>query len=142
ELFYRHFKQAFGRRKLRSHRAENAELEANWSLVGPWAMTLHGQSELAREAVPASGIRVAGLLRAYRGAMREYRAAPGPGESLRERLAVATLDGYKRSSKASRDYPRKKREQAIGAPELRPATRLEIERSEQIRNAYEKRLTA
>lgn len=142
ELFYRHFKQAFGRRKLRSHRAENAELEASWSLVGLWALTLHGQSELARDAVPASGLSVARLLRAYRAAMREYRSAPGPGESLWERLAVAVLDGYGRSSKASRDYPRKKREQAIGAPEIRPATRSEIERAEQIKNEQQKRLTA
>ena len=86
ELFYRHFKQTFGRRKLRSHRGENAEVEATWSLVGLWALGLHGQVELAYDAIPASGISVAGLLRAYRAAMREYRSRPGPGESLWERL--------------------------------------------------------
>ena len=110
--------------------------------MGLWALTLHGQSELARDAVPSSGVSVAGLLRAYRGAMREYRTAPGPGESLWERLAKAVIDPYRRSSKASRDHPRKKREPAIGAPEIRPATRLEIERAEQIRDEQEKRLTA
>jgi hypothetical protein len=142
ELFYRHFKQTFGRRKLRSHRAEHAELEATWSLVGLWALGLHGQAELACEAIPSSGVSVAGLLRAYRTAMREYRSAPGPGESLRERLTVAVIDGYRRPSKASRDYPRKKREHAIGAPEIRTATRLEIERAEQIKDEQQKRLTA
>jgi Transposase DDE domain len=142
ELFYRHFKQTFGRRKLRSHRGDNAEVEAAWSLVGLWALGLHGQVELAYDAVPASAISVAGLLRAYRAAMREYRVAPGPGESLWERLGVAVIDGYRRSSKASRDYPRKKREPAIGAPEIRDATRLEIERAEQIKHAHGERLTA
>src|SRR5271157_4224654 len=41
ELFYRHFKQTFERRKLRSDSADNAELEATWSLLGLWAMSLH-----------------------------------------------------------------------------------------------------
>lgn len=83
-------------------------MEATWSLVGLWALGLHGQAELAADAVPASGVSVAGLLRAYRAAMREYRTVPGPGESLWERLGAAVIDGYRRSGKASRGYPRKK----------------------------------
>jgi hypothetical protein len=142
ELFYRHFKQTFGRRGLRSHRGENAEVEAAWSLVGLWALGLHGQAELAYDAVPASGVSVAGLLRAYRAAMREYRSRPGPGESLWERLGAAVIDGYRRRDKASRDYPRKKREHAIGAPEIRPATRLQIEIARGIKDAHAARLTA
>jgi hypothetical protein len=142
ELFYRHFKQTFGRRKLRSHRGENAEVEATWSLVGLWSLCLHGQVELADQEIPASRVSVAGLLRTYRASMREYRSCPDPGESLWERLGKAVIDGYKRSSKASRDYPRKKRAHAIGAPEIRPATRLEIETALQIKNAQSRRLTA
>ncbi len=142
ELFYRHFKQTFGRWKLRSHRAENAEVEATWSLVELWSLGLHSQAELAYDAIPASQVSVAKLLRAYRAAMREYRSRPGPGASLWERLGEAVIDPYRRSSKASRDYPRKKREQAIGAPEIRPATRLEIRRAEQLKNAHQERLTA
>ena len=46
-LFYRHFKQTFERRKLRSRSADNAELEGTWSLLGLWAMSLHAQVELA-----------------------------------------------------------------------------------------------
>jgi hypothetical protein len=136
ELFYRHFKQSFGRRKLRSERSENAEVEATWSLLGLWALTLHGQVELSYDAVPASRVSVSGLLRAYRGAMREYRVAPGPGESLWERLASATIDGYRRRSKASRDYPRKNRTRPIGAPKIRPATAREIERAGQIKDGH------
>ena len=142
ELFYRHFKQAFGRRKLRSHRGENAGVEATWSLLGLWALALHGQAELAADAVPASAVSAAGLLRAYRGSMKEYRSRPGAGESLWERLGAAVVDGYRRRSKASRDYPRKKREPAIGAPEIRPATGLEVERAKQIKDDERKRLTA
>lgn len=142
ELFYRHFKQAFGRRKLRSHRGENAEVEATWSLLGLWALSLHGQAELSCEAVAASRVSVVGLLRAYRGSMREYRSRPGPGESLWERLGTATIDAYRRRSKASRDYPRKKRTKPIGAPAIRPATAAEVERAGGIKDAHQRRLTA
>lgn len=142
ELYFRHFKQAFGRRKLRSHRGENAEVEATWSLLGLWSLGLHGQVELAYDDIPASRVSVAGLLRAYRAAMREYRSRPGPGESLWDRLGGAVIDAYERSSKASRDYPRKKREHRIGAPEIRPATRIEVEMALEIKNTHEARLTA
>ena len=83
-------------------------MEATWSLLGLWSLGLHAQVELARDGVPARRVSVAGLLRAYRAAMREYRSRPGPGESLWERLSEAVIDEYKRSNKASRDYPRKK----------------------------------
>lgn len=142
ELFYRHFKQTFGRRKLRSHRGENAAVEATWSLLGLWALGLHAQVELARDGIPARRVSVAGLLRAYRASMREYRSRPGPGESLRERLSGAVIDVYKRSNKASRDYPRKKQSHAIGAPEIRPATGVEIELAQQIKDNHASRLTA
>ena len=82
---------------------------------------------MAYDGIAASRVSVAGLLRAYRAAMREYRSRPGPGESLWERLSEAVIDGYGRTNKASREYPRKKREHAIGAPEIRQATELEIE---------------
>src|SRR3954470_4023092 len=142
ELFYRHFKQTFARRKLRSHRADHAELEATWSLLGLWSLGLHAQVELAYDGIPASRVSGAGLLRAYRAAMREYRSRPEPGESLWERLSEAVIDGYARSSKASRDYPRKKQAHAIGAPEIRPATEFEIELARQIKDAQSIRLTA
>ena len=82
ELFYRHFKQTFERRKLRSHRAENAELEATWSLLGLWAMMLHAQVLLKEKEVPPKRISVAGVLLGYRKSLREYKSPPDPGESL------------------------------------------------------------
>lgn len=142
ELFYRHFKQTFGRRKLRSHRAENAVLEADWSLLGLWALSLHGQVQLSYDAIPAATVSVAGLLRVYRSAMRDYGRPLTPGRSLSVRLSQAVIAPSTRSHKASRDYPRKKRERVPGAPELRPATEREIERGERLLNAHFKRLTA
>jgi hypothetical protein len=142
ELFYRHFKQTFERRKLRSHRAENAELEATWSLLGLWAMMLHAQVILLEKAVPAKRISVAGVLLGYRSSLREYRSVPDPGDSLVEMVGRAVIDSYERANKSSRDYPRKKQEKPPGAPKVRNATRAEINAAKEIRNQFPSRLTA
>jgi Transposase DDE domain len=142
ELFYRHFKQTFGRHKLRSHAADNAALEATWSLLGLWALCLHGQVQLAQQGVPARRISVAQLLRAYRRSLREYKSAPDPRESLRELLLKAVIDPYHRANKASRDYPRKKQGHTTGAPEIRRATKDQINAARKIRNQLTLGLTA
>jgi hypothetical protein len=133
-LFYRHFKQTFERRKLRSLTAEHAELEATWSLLGLWAMMLHAQVELSYDHIPSDCVSVAGVLQAFRKALREYKSEPDEGESLSELLSVALVDWYDRRDKTSRDYPRKKHEQPIGAPELRRATPTQIRLAQEIRN--------
>jgi Transposase DDE domain len=142
ELFYRHFKQTFERRKLRSHKADNAELEATWSLLGLWAMALHAEAQLAREGVPARRMSVAKILSAYRKSMREYKSHPDPGESLQELVSRAVIDPYKRADKSSRDYPRKKQGHAIGAPQIRNATKDQIKIAREIRDQPPLRLTA
>ncbi len=142
ELFYRHFKQTFERRKLRSHRAENAELEATWSLLGLWAMMLHAQVILSEKGVPPKRISIAGVLLGYRGALREYKSPPDPGESLYEMVGKAVIDPYKRANKSSRDYPRKKQEQAAGAPKVHNATKAQMNAAKEIRDQIPLRLTA
>jgi len=125
ELFYRHFKQTFGRRKLRSHKAEHAQCEANWSLVGLWTMLLYATFQLHRLHIPPRRLSVAGVLRADRVAMRESKNHPEPGESLREHLKRAVIDNYQRANKKSRAYPRKKYEPPPKPPLLQTATRLQ-----------------
>lgn len=143
ELYYRHFKQTFGRQKLRSHKAEHAEVEAHWSMLGLWAMLLHAEQYLHRQHVPPGQLSVAGVLRAYRLPMHEYKSTPDPGESLWELLKTARLDGYQRTNKTSRGYPRKKYETPPAKPKLRNATPNEILLAKQVkRKTTEKGLTA
>jgi Transposase DDE domain len=142
EVFYRHLKQTFERRKLRSQSAANAQVEAEWSLLGLWAMKLHAESVLARDGVPARRLSVAKVLRAYRRAMRGYKSRPDPGESLTELLREAVIDDYKRVSKASRDYPRQYRETAPGPPKIFPATKKQVILAQQIKNELALGLTA
>jgi Transposase DDE domain len=142
EVFYRHFKQTFERRKLRSKSADNAQVEAEWSLLGLWSMALHAQSVLAADGVPARRLSVAKVLYAYRRAMREYKSRPDAGESLTELLRKAVIDSYKRGSKTSRDYPRQYREATVGPPKIFAATKKQIHLAEEIKNELPLGLTA
>ena len=120
EIYYRHLKQTFERRKLRSHRAENAVLELDWALVGLWAVNLLALLEDPKPDPP--NVSMAGLLRAVRWAMRDALGKPEPGQDLFSRIRRARLDEYPRKQKASRDYPRQKRKERIGDPKIVPAT--------------------
>lgn len=66
ELFFRHLKQTFQRRKLRSINAVHARCELKWSLLGLWSMALDSQIQATAEqpiqrnsVQPASGARIA-----------------------------------------------------------------------------------
>jgi IS4 transposase len=142
EVFYRHCKQTFERRKLRSRNPDNAMIELHWSLLGMWAMGLHAHSRLVRQGVPPGRISFAGVWRAYRRSMREYKSLPDPGERLDELIDRAIIDPYKRKNKMSRDYPRKKQEQAAGPPIILTATRTQLRLAKQLKDEYQKRLTA
>jgi hypothetical protein len=143
ELFYRHCKQTFERRKLRSLNPDNALVELQWSLLAVWAMGLHSHHRLTQQGIAPERISFVGVLRAYRRPMREYRCRPAPGERLTELLDQAIIDDYQRNNKASRDYPQKKQEQATGPPIIRNATRTQVELAQGIKDQQTtKRLTA
>jgi len=142
EVYYRHCKQTFERRKLRSQNPDNAMVELHWSLLGMWAMGLHSHSRLVRQGVTPGRISFAGVWRAYRRPMREYKSRPDPGERLTELLDRAIIDPYQRKNKTSRDYPRKKQEQAAGPPLIRIASRAQIRQAQEVKADQHKRLTA
>ena len=142
ELFYRHCKQTFERRKLRSHNPDNVMIELHWSLLGMWAMGLHSHRHLLHRGVLPERVSFAGVLRAYRRSMREYKSPPDPGERLTELLNVAILDDYQRTDKRSRDYPRKKQETATGPPLIRIATSPQRALAQQLKAKHKTRLTA
>ncbi len=122
EVFYRSFKQTFQRRKLRSHKASHAKVELDWSLVGLWAVCLYAQ----RWQKSPDRLSVAGVLRAVRRSMRNYRSRPDPGEDLPGLLVLAVIDTYERRNKSSRDYPRKKKNYPAGKPNIVHATKDQV----------------
>jgi hypothetical protein len=74
--------------------------------------------------------------------MREYKSPPDPGERMTQLIDRAIIDPYKRRNKTSRDYPRKKQEQATGSPIVCRATRAQVQLAMQVKREQEKRLTA
>ena len=143
EPFYRSLKQTFDCRKLRSHRAEHALLERHWSLLGLWTMGLYTLAQFQDANLPPERLSTAQVLRAFRRTMRDYLHPAPRGRRLRDRLRTALIDTYQRTRKTSRNYPRKrKKEPAIGVPQIRNATNAEIERANQLRRDIKKGLTA
>ena len=135
ELFYRHLKQTFQRRKLRSTCAANAAVELEWALVGLWALGLSAAVELARQQIPLKRISMAGVLRAFRRMLRDYLHPVERGRSLRALLRAALVDEYVRPRKQSRDYPRKKKHELIGIPDIVEASPAEISRARELKSA-------
>jgi len=132
EVFYRHLKQTFGRRKLRSACADNVQVEIEWSLGGLWAMALYALVEANQCGTPPDRLSIAGVLRAFRRMMRDYRHPSQRGQRLRDRLRRAVIDSYERQNKSSRNYPRKKQESPPGAPKLMNASKRQIKQAKQL----------
>lgn len=135
ELFFRTFKQTFGCRKLRSHSSGNARLELDWSLLALWCISLLGQRELAQRGENPTRLSAAAAIQAFQCTLREYRVRPeSRAESLWSKLRLAVLDDYQRaSSKTSRNYPRKKTRQGLGAPKITPASKQQIHAAEELK---------
>ena len=133
EVFYRSFKQTFGRRKLKSHAAANAGVELEWSLVGLWAISVYASRELISQQIPPRRLSVAGSLRAFRRTARDYLHRRQPKTRLRRLLRQALIDDYHRKNKSSRDYPRKKTERPAGKPRIHTATKAQIRTAQQIK---------
>jgi hypothetical protein len=145
ELFFRTFKQTFGRRKLRSHAAENAQLEIDWSLVGLWSVCLLAQRELAQARCDPCQLSPVAAIKAIQEVMHHYRIRPDhPDETLWAMLCCALRDDYQRtSSKTARNYPRQRKRQRIGVPRVTGASKSQIAAAHQLKNKHSVfRLTA
>lgn len=145
ELFFRTFKQTFGRRKLRSRSADNAPLELDWSLLGLWCVCLLGQRELIDCGQDPLRLSSSAAITAFQYTLRDWRVRPeSHEENLWSQLQIALLDDYERTScKTSRNYPRKKKRQRIGAPKITKATKQQIKAAKQLkRQQHDLRLPA
>jgi hypothetical protein len=135
ELFFRTFKQTFGRRKLRSTSAENAPLELDWALLGLWCICLLAQRELLERGEDPARLSPVAAIKAFQTTLRDYRVRPETREeSLWLQLGTALRDDYQRAtSKTSRNYPRKKQRESIGAPQITLATAQQIHAANQLK---------
>jgi hypothetical protein len=136
EVYFRHLKQTFQRRKLRSHCADNALIELEWSLLGLWSMVLYAQAEQCKHGLQPQQLSIAGILRVFRRMMRDYLHPIERNRSLSALLRRAVKDTYKRQNKSSRNYARKKNpDPPAGPPEIITATRTQIRNAKELRAA-------
>lgn len=122
ELFYRHLKQAFGKRKLRCAAPAQAYVEMHWSLLGLWCMGLYGIKELFKAGKNPTQLSFAKLIRSFRRNMRDYQHPHDKESCLKTLLQMALKDDYARKDKTSREYPQKKKSKPPGVPKIYTAT--------------------
>jgi hypothetical protein len=123
ELQFRALKQTFGRGTLRSRTAENALVELDWSLVGLWMVQLYATREQIKLDSPPEQSSVALALDVIQDAMRNWAGSQQTPAELRQRLAAAKKDPYRRSSsKRPRYRPKYKEAPTATEPILVNAT--------------------
>lgn len=133
EVFHRHLKQTFGRRKLCSQCAANSVIELDWSVLGICAIGAYAVDQLQQSNTPPSKLSMAKALGAFRRIARDYLHPKRENESLTQLLTVAIKDGYTRKSKANRGYPRKKTKPTPGKPLIKKALKKQREHAATIK---------
>lgn len=132
EVFFRSYKQTMQRRKLLSRHAGTCLAEAQWTLLGLWLLGLMTVLRLIDEGIDPLALSVAGARDAVRQVLRGQRPRRGP-RGLTGMLRAAVKDTYVRhTSKAARNYPRKKREKPPGPPKIQSAAKAEVKRASKL----------
>lgn len=133
EVYHRHLKQTYNRRKLLSRSSGNARIELEWSLLSIWAMGLYASAELYRQGVSLERLSFAAVLSAFREMARDYLHPANPRRTLRILLRQALLDTYTRTKpKGNPEYPRKTKHKPPKAPDIRNATAEQKKRAKMI----------
>ena len=131
EVNFRSLKQTLGKRKMLSDAPHKAQVELDWAVMGLWLVAL-----LTADAAPPCERALASVamaLRAVRQAMRD-RGQRVPAGGLHRQLRRARLDRYRRRShKQARDWPHKKNDPPCGIPQIRTATKSEIQQAKGLR---------
>jgi hypothetical protein len=136
ETYYRDLKQTFARAKMLSKTADNAQLELDWSIIGLWAICLYGTAQHLANGISPRWRSVANLLHAFRLPMEQAKCEPDDGDDLFSLIAIALKDNYERkSSKASRNHPCKKKKHKIGKPIFLQATKEQQTAAKHIKTA-------
>ena len=125
EVYHRHLKQTFGRRKMLSHKAEHTRVELDWSVTGLWCMSLSATREFLEHGVAVDRMSMAGVLHSFRDIARDYLHPADRGCTLRIRLRRSQIDNYPRQNKSARSYSRRKKHKSAGAPVIEAATKEE-----------------
>lgn len=119
EVFYRGLKQTLKHRKMRSRAPSQAAMELKWAVAALWVLSVRGAQELVARGKNPRSLSIALARKLFRQAMAQRCRR---GADLGRQLGAAVKDEYVRhGAKASRDWPRKKKQCPPGAPKIQVA---------------------
>lgn len=120
EMFFRMVKQTCEHAKLHCLRPANVLTELNWTLLGVWYALFTGKQALVDEGVCPNQISPAKVMNAFTSVVELIRKAACPVPLFKAALAKAVLieESDRKSSKASRHFPRKKKHKSCGVPNI------------------------
>lgn len=124
EVFFRSLKQTLCRRKLLCDAPDNARQELYWAVIGIAVLGVLSVREILAAGKDPLSFSVALALASLRHAAQSTANAAA---DLTSHLSAAVKDSYRRlRPKHSRNWPRRKRCKPPGRPQLRQATKTEI----------------
>lgn len=133
EVHIRTIKQTMEHQALRSRTPDNCYLEMTWAVLGTWVLELMAINQLSEAGHDPSQLSPALARTAVRRVMRNQPPCHRARYSLARVLATCLKDRYlRRGSKASRDYPRKKRTRPPSPPIIKPPTLKQLQQAKQL----------
>jgi hypothetical protein len=132
EINYRTLKQTLEFPALRSQTPDTCYLELTWMILSEWLLKLMNVRALHRAGVDARRASPAQTRNAIRRCLRNERPCRRTRRSLARVLTTCQLDNYQRQgSKASRNYPRKKKQRPPGPPIFQSPTKQQLQAAKQ-----------
>jgi hypothetical protein len=135
EVFFRTVKQTCERAKLQCLRPANVLTELNWTLLGIWYALFTGKQTLIEHGLSPNEISPVKVLNAFNKVVEQICRIATPISKLKDELAQAILEDEteRTSSKASRNFPRKKKHKRCGAPTICDPTPQQRQRAQLLR---------
>jgi hypothetical protein len=133
EINYRTLKQTLELPALRSQTPETCYLELTWMILSVWLLKLMNVRALHQAGVDPCRASPAQTRNVIRRCLRNEPPCRRTRRSLARVLTTCQLDYYQRTkSKASRNYPRKKKQRPPGPPILQSPTKQQLQAAKQV----------
>lgn len=124
EMFFRTVKQTCEHAKLRCLRPENVLTELNWTLLGTWYALFTGKQALLNDGASPNGLSAVKVMSAFKEVVESIHRYAAGTSLFSQQLANAILtdESDRTTSKASRDFPAKKKHRRCGEPIIQEPT--------------------
>lgn len=120
EIFFRTVKQTCEHAKLHCLRPDNVVTELNWILLGIWYALFTGKQAVRQQGKSPNAVSPAKIIRAFRDVVCMIYRSTVHALLFDDQLAAAFLnkETHRTTSKASRNYPRKKTHDPPSPPKI------------------------